>query len=206
VAGGDGHGGLAKTGTIVGIIAAIAGVVIGILQLVPHDNSQTATPPPANSSTPGPSVKSAAPIADKCLPGLWALPTSAMGPNIELKNGTKVPITHVEGGANIHFLRDGTGAFEMHDVVSGTTADGRAVVQQDSGADTFTYTIDVGTIGYTKGEDKAESVILVDGQEVDRFPQPATFTSMAYSCSGNTLMLAFDPSTTSKLTLTRVTA
>ena len=205
MAGGDGHGGLAKTGTIVGIIAAIAGVVIGILQLVPHDGPQTATPP-ASSSTLGPSVKPAAPIADKCLPGLWALPASAMGPNIELKDGTKVPITHVEGGANMHFVSDGTGAFELHDEVSGTTADGRAVVQQDSGADTFTYTIDAGSISYAKSEDKAESVVLVDGQEVDRFPQPVTFTSMAYSCSGNTLMLAFDSSTTSKLKLTRITA
>jgi hypothetical protein len=203
VADGDGYGGLAKTSMIVGIVAAVAGVVIGILQLVPRDGSQTATPP---ASTPGPAGKPATLIADTCLPGLWALPSSAMGPTIDLKDGSKVPITHVEGGANIHFVSDGTGAFEMHDVVSGTTADGRSVVQQDSGADTFTYTIDAGSISYTKGEDKGESVVLVDGKEVDRFPQAATFTSMAYTCSGNTLMLAFDPSTTSKLTLTRVTA
>ncbi|WP_239313157.1 hypothetical protein [Frankia sp. Cj3] len=195
---------MARTGTIVGIAAAVAGVVIGILQLVPHAGSQAATLPPT-SSTSARSV-TAAPIADKCLPGLWALPSSAMGPDIELKDGTKVPITHVEGGANMHFVSDGTGAFEMHDVVSGTTVDGRAVVQQDSGADTFAYTVDAGSISFTKGEDKAESVVLVDGQEVDRFPQTATFTSMAYSCSGNTLMLAFDPSTASKVTLTRVTA
>jgi hypothetical protein len=176
---------------LLSVVAVILVVGIVTVVVVRSGSDSGGTDNPGNGATAAPADTVAAGL-DKCVVGNWRVTSAREKVEIE---GQLYEFT--ASGGTIEFRGDGTATIDYGSgVVYRTTMSGQSVTITVTGSAKFSYKTVDNTITYSNMSESGELVYRVNDTVTDTIPLDLDTAPNGYTCSGSSLTLTTDLTTT----------
>jgi hypothetical protein len=172
-------------------VLLVVGIVTVVVVRSGSDENGGGTANPTTGPTAGPTDTVAAGL-DKCVLGNWRVTSAREKVEIE---GQLYEFT--ASGGTIEFRGDGTATIDYGSgVVYRTTMSGQSVTITVTGTATFSYKTVDNTITYSNMSESGQLVYRVNDTVTDTIPLDLDTSPNGYTCSGSSLTLTTDLTTT----------